>query len=156
MAADYTPQNRFDWPPEIDIFEAPVNGVEDTEFMLHQATVVRGGKQTSTGKRLITFNAPDYDTKWGNYYDEETLRGVWLETGLEWKEKGICFFVDGYKTVCEEYRWVTDSGSPSGPATVMLNLAIGGNWAGRYGIDSARFPTQLEIDYIRIYSKPAN
>jgi len=153
MAADYTPANRLDWPPEIDVFEAPVNGVEDTEFMLHQSTVVRGGKQTATGKRSITFSAPEYETTWGNYFDSETLRGVWVETGLEWNNAGVCYYIDGYRTVCEDYKWITDSGAESGPATLMLNLAMGGSWAGRYGVDDARLPTQVEVDYIRIYKK---
>ena len=30
---------------------------------------------------------------------------------------------------------------------------IGGNWAGRYGVDNAAFPQALEIDYVRVYHK---
>ena len=33
----------------------------------------------------------------------------------------------------------------------IINLAIGGNWGGVQGIDSAIFPTTLEVDYLRLY-----
>jgi hypothetical protein len=35
----------------------------------------------------------------------------------------------------------------------LLNLAIGGNGAGRHGIDIAKFPTAPDVDDVRIYSK---
>jgi hypothetical protein len=38
------------------------------------------------------------------------------------------------------------------PAHVLLNLAIGGGWAGRYGIDDTKFPTSFDIDHVRICS----
>jgi hypothetical protein len=34
-----------------------------------------------------------------------------------------------------------------------LNLAIGGQWAGRYGIDDSAFPQALAIDWVRVYQK---
>jgi hypothetical protein len=34
---------------------------------------------------------------------------------------------------------------------LILNLAVGGAWAGRAGIDDAGFPARLEIDYVRVY-----
>ena len=34
---------------------------------------------------------------------------------------------------------------------IMLNLAIGGNWGGREGIDNDAFPTTMEVDYVRVY-----
>lgn len=36
---------------------------------------------------------------------------------------------------------------------MLLNLAIGGQWAGRHGIDDAAFPQGLEVDYVRVYQK---
>jgi hypothetical protein len=35
----------------------------------------------------------------------------------------------------------------------VLNLAIGGKWAGRYGIDDAAFPQEFLIDWVRVYQK---
>ena len=38
---------------------------------------------------------------------------------------------------------------PAGP--VMLNLAVGGVWAGADGIDLKGFPTSFDIDHVRVY-----
>lgn len=43
--------------------------------------------------------------------------------------------------------------SDAGYAHVLLNLAMGGQWAGRYGIDDSAFPQALEIDYVRVYQR---
>jgi len=37
------------------------------------------------------------------------------------------------------------------PHHLIMNLAIGGNWAGREGIDARAFPARMEIDYVRAY-----
>lgn len=36
---------------------------------------------------------------------------------------------------------------------IILNLAIGGNWGGKKGIDDSLFPHNFEIDYVRVYIK---
>ncbi|MCY1020974.1 hypothetical protein [Pyxidicoccus sp. MSG2] len=37
---------------------------------------------------------------------------------------------------------------------LALNLAFGGQWAGRYGIDDSKLPRGLEVDSVRVYRKP--
>lgn len=37
------------------------------------------------------------------------------------------------------------------PFHILLNLAIGGNWGGKQGIDNSVFPQRLEVDYVRVY-----
>ncbi|WP_425421681.1 hypothetical protein [Phaeodactylibacter xiamenensis] len=41
-------------------------------------------------------------------------------------------------------RWPFDR-----PQALNLNLAIGGNWGGRQGIDTTIFPQRYYIDYVR-------
>ena len=36
---------------------------------------------------------------------------------------------------------------------LILNIAVGGNWGGKEGIDDSIFPQQLLIDYVRVYQK---
>jgi hypothetical protein len=36
---------------------------------------------------------------------------------------------------------------------LLLNLAIGGNWGGKEGIDDSLFPHKFLIDYVRIYKQ---
>lgn len=34
---------------------------------------------------------------------------------------------------------------------MILNIAVGGNWGGAQGIDDTAFPTQMLVDYVRVY-----
>ena len=143
----------INWPPELDIFEAALNERDDTATMLRQGSQVRDGKQTSSGNQEITYAAAEFDRTWNNYHSSTSLRGIWIEVGLEWTVDSACYFINGYKTMCENYRWVRDDGGATGAASVLLNLAIGGSWAGRYGIDDSKLPTAVAVDYVRVYSK---
>lgn len=72
--------------------------------------------------------------------------------GVNWSPEKIDFLLDGkiYFSFANEHKtaaeWPFDQ-----PFYVILNLAIGGNWGGKKGIDDTIFPAQLEIDYVRIY-----
>jgi beta-glucanase (GH16 family) len=153
LSGDRKNNGAVDWPPEIDIFEGALNGKDDRAEMLRQGSQTRGGQQTSSGGQVITFAALDFDRRFDNYIAARSLRGLWIEVGLEWTAQGVCYFVDGYKTMCESYRWVSNAGAATANAAVLLNLAIGGSWAGRYGIEDAKFPTSLDVDYVRVYRK---
>ncbi|XQF90031.1 glycoside hydrolase family 16 protein [Pseudoalteromonas espejiana] len=37
------------------------------------------------------------------------------------------------------------------PMYLIINLAIGGSWGGKHGIDDSIFPQQFLIDYVRVY-----
>lgn len=141
------------WPPEIDIFEGALNEQEDTEFMLRVGAQIRSKGQTSSGEREITYSAPNLNLRWKTYKAPYSLRDRWIEVGAEWTHKGVCYFIDGLKVMCENYRWAYNDGAPAAPAHILLNLAIGGSWAGRHGIADEKFPTELRIDYVRVYAK---
>jgi beta-glucanase (GH16 family) len=74
---------------------------------------------------------------------------------VEWDAEKIDFFVDGRK-------YFTYHNEGTGPDAwpydkdqyLILNLAIGGDWGGRKGIDDGIFPQRYEIDYVRVYQKP--
>ena len=34
---------------------------------------------------------------------------------------------------------------------ILLNVAVGGNWGGRKGVDESIWPQRLEIDYVRVF-----
>jgi beta-glucanase (GH16 family) len=40
------------------------------------------------------------------------------------------------------------------PFYLILNLAMGGNWAGSKGIDVASLPQKFEVDYVRVWEMP--
>jgi len=37
------------------------------------------------------------------------------------------------------------------PFHLLLNVAIGGFWGGKFGIDDSIFPQRMEIDYVRVF-----
>lgn len=147
------PDGNVQWPPEIDIFEAPINGsAAENNMTLWQHAQVQGA-QTDSGGTEWTFTMPGFDTTYGYWNAGTNLRERWIEIGAEWTADQVCYFVDGVKTACENYRWVTNDGSSANPTTVVMFLAIGGPWAGRNGIDDAAFPVALEVDHIRVYQR---
>lgn len=52
-------------------------------------------------------------------------------------------FRNDHKTTAE---WPFDQ-----PFYLKLNLAIGGGWGGRKGIDDTKFPHEMVVDYVRVY-----
>ena len=34
---------------------------------------------------------------------------------------------------------------------MILNVAVGGNWGGAQGVNDAIFPTEMVVDYVRVY-----
>lgn len=148
LNSDRDAQGKLAWPPEIDIFEAPVNDREDRVEMLKVGAATRGRP------RNMYFMHADFSAKWRTYHAQRSLRDRWVESGLEWTNEGVCYFLDGIKLMCEEYRWVHVDGRQAPAAHILLNLAIGGEWAGRHGIDDARFPARFSIDHLRVYERP--
>lgn len=71
---------------------------------------------------------------------------------LEWDEDGIRIFIDE-----EQYFEFTNEkrGSREWPFDkrfhLLLNMAVGGNWGGKMGVDESVFPQSMEVDYVRVY-----
>lgn len=71
---------------------------------------------------------------------------------IDWSAEEISWKVDGelfhsyQRTDNDQENWPYNK-----PFHVIINMAIGGNWAGIHGIDSSTFPHKLEIDYVRVY-----
>lgn len=82
-----------------------------------------------------------------NLYNEFHLYAV------EWREDRIDFFVDDNK-----YHTFSNTGLDSSddwpfdhPFYLILNIAIGGSWGGKFGVANDVFPNRMEIDYVRVY-----
>ncbi len=71
---------------------------------------------------------------------------------IDWSADKIIFLLDGK----EYHRFVNNkSGSEAWPFDkqfhLLLNVAVGGNWGGKFGVDDAIFSQRMEIDYVRVY-----
>jgi len=73
---------------------------------------------------------------------------------MEWTPEKIEFLVDGkvYNSIQNEHK-TTDEWPFDQAFHLKLNVAIGGGWGGRKGIDDAIFPQQMIVDYVRVYQK---
>ncbi len=72
--------------------------------------------------------------------------------GMEWTPSFIRFYVDG-QTVFQHdnpgtgwQAWPFDK-----PFYLILNIACGGDWGGREGIDNESLPWRMEVDWVRVY-----
>ncbi|MEQ1555060.1 MAG: glycoside hydrolase family 16 protein [Ferruginibacter sp.] len=87
-------------------------------------------------------------------------KGIFIKTpysafhnySIEWTPQKIDFMVDNvvYNHIVNEHltvkEWPFDA-----PQFLILNVAIGGNWGGKYGVDENIFPAIMEVDYVRVY-----
>lgn len=70
---------------------------------------------------------------------------------LEWEPGILRWYVDDvlYQTIYAEdvYNWPFDAGNQM---HFLLNVAVGGNWPGNPDATTV-FPSQMEVDYVRVY-----
>lgn len=72
---------------------------------------------------------------------------------LDWRPDSITIGVDGRGIL----RALNDRPGGKGawpfftPFRMILNLAIGGDWAGAKGIDDAAMPQRMHVDYVRVW-----
>jgi beta-glucanase (GH16 family) len=71
---------------------------------------------------------------------------------IEWDEEKIDFFVDEerYFSFANEGKgfeaWPFDQ-----QFHLLLNIAVGGNWGGKHGVDEDIWPQRMEVEYVRVY-----
>ncbi|AIZ64380.1 hypothetical protein PK28_13060 [Hymenobacter sp. DG25B] len=76
---------------------------------------------------------------------------------LEWTPETITAFVDDklYFTSTNEHTgweaWPWDH-----PFHLLLNVAVGGDWGGKMGVDETAFPQRMLVDYVRFYKLKSN
>lgn len=72
---------------------------------------------------------------------------------IEWSEDKIDWFVDD-----QLYHTFDNTGKNSDdwpfdqPFHLILNLAVGGSWGGKMGVDDSIWPQSMEVDYVRVYT----
>lgn len=131
--------DHISWPEcgEIDIMEhvgydpGKLHGTVHTKAFNH----VIG---TQVGKAI---DIPNYYTDFHVY-------------SIDWTKEKIDFLLDGKVYHSFQNKHLTTSEWPfDDPFYIILNLAIGGNWGGKMGIDENIFPATMLVDYVRVYQK---
>jgi len=74
---------------------------------------------------------------------------------LQWTKDLITFLVDDvpYHSYARPSDATPETWPFDQPEYLVLNVAVGGGWAGQKGIDDARFPDGMLVDYVRVYQK---
>lgn len=131
---------RIGWPAcgEIDIMEV----VGHEPHRLHQTLHGPGYSAANGITKAITLPG------------DVSLSDDYHVYAVEWSPGRIAWFLDGrLNHVCtpadlpKGAKWVFDDS----PFFILLNLAVGGRWPG-YPDETTRFPQEMRIDYVRVYS----
>jgi beta-glucanase (GH16 family) len=75
---------------------------------------------------------------------------------LDWRPDSITIGVDGHGILRVPNNVPRGKGAWPffTPYKMILNLAIGGNWAGAKGIDDASMPQHMKVDFVRVWQAP--
>lgn len=126
------------WPSsgEIDLME---NVGYDPNQIFFTTHTERYNHETGEGRGGST----DLVAPYNNFYTY----------ALEWYADSLRFYVDDVlyysldKKPTDTYReWPFDQ-----KMHLILNNAVGGDWAGSQGIDSTIFPQKFEVDFVKVY-----
>ncbi|GAM96397.1 endo-1,3-1,4-beta-glycanase [alpha proteobacterium U9-1i] len=113
------------WPPEIDVLE----------HLGRDPTTVYVGLKTNEGNDggVQAINVPTATSAFHTY-------------GVLWTREQVTWFIDGF-----EVRRRATPGDMHQPMYMLVNLAIGGAWAGSPNRRTP-FPVIMEVDYVRAYA----
>ncbi|MDQ8181863.1 family 16 glycosylhydrolase [Pelagicoccus sp. SDUM812005] len=129
------------WPHcgEIDIME----------FVGYDPDTVHGTVHTTSYNHI-------QNTARGGSIDYDDLTQAMHTYAVEWEPEEIRFYVDDvlYYTFTNDGQGNDATWPFHRPQHLKLNLAIGGDWGGAFGVDPSLYPTQFLIDYVRVYQRP--
>ena len=73
--------------------------------------------------------------------------------GINWTKDTMEFFIDDtvYHSVVRDPKDTFKEWPFDQRFHLILNIAVGGNWGGKEGIDDSIWPQRMTIDYVRVY-----
>jgi beta-glucanase (GH16 family) len=136
------PQDQV-WPPEIDILEIVNNGRDTTKSSFH---FLHSGDRKGRPALVSLLD------KFGAYRPGADFAEGFHHFAVLWEPGRVRHYVDDRLVVDRPFDWTHKGGTGAGPAHVLVNLAVGGQWPGP-PLRAEDFPARLEIDYIRVWQK---
>ena len=80
---------------------------------------------------------------------------AWHTYGMIWTKGQVQYYVDSPNNIYETFTPTNPGGGTwpfdQGPQFILLNLAVGGSWPGNPNSTTV-FPSQMVVDYVRIYA----
>ena len=128
------------WPDdgEIDIMEHVGSNPHEIVATLHTGLFNHAIKTQRSAQKMLPTSCSDFH-----------------RFQLDWQPDAITIGVDDHAIM----RVKNDQPGGKGawpfnvPFRLILNLAVGGDWAGSKGIDDAAMPQRLEVDYVRVWGR---
>ena len=125
------------WPDdgEIDIMEH----VGYNPGVVHATVHTKSFNHIIGNQKTNTILVPDFETKFHVY-------------SVFWNKDSVNILLDN-----ESYYSFKNQGTGKdawpfdAPMHLILNIAFGGNWGGKEGINDLLLPAKMEIDYVRVY-----
>ncbi|WP_081671026.1 family 16 glycosylhydrolase [Sporocytophaga myxococcoides] len=126
------------WPSsgEIDLMESVGYDPDKVFFTTHTETY---NHKTVGGRGSSTELVAPYD----NFY---TYALEWYADSLRFYVNDVLYYSLDRKPTDTYKEWPFDQ-----KMHLILNNAVGGDWAGSQGIDSTIFPQKFEVDFVRVY-----
>ena len=148
------PNSRGCWPAIwlLPTLERPLNWPLDGEIDIMEnvgyfPNYVYGTIHTSTYNHLKGTQLSDSVFITNPHDSFHTYKLVWTDSTLEWLVDDIRFHFLEKSSSDGVEEWPFNE-----PFHLIINLAVGGNWGGKEGIDTLSFPQNFEIDYVKIKS----
>ena len=134
-----TTRERMRWPDdgEIDVMEH----VGYDQGTVHGSVHTKAYHHSIGTQKTATVQVPDASETFHVY-------------AVDWQPDRIGLLVDGR----EYFHFDREEGGRTvwpfdGPFHLLLNIAVGGGWGGKEGIDESTLPYRMEVDYVRVYQR---
>jgi len=132
--------NKYDgWPNsgEIDIME----------HVGYEKDTIYGTVHTTAYNHMI-------GTQVGKATYQPTAESTFKTYSIEWDENKITWSIDGQQYHSFVNRNISEKEWPFDERFhLILNIAVGGNWGGKLGVDTDIWPQSMIVDWVRIYQQ---
>ncbi|MBR0693649.1 family 16 glycosylhydrolase [Bradyrhizobium lablabi] len=144
---------RIDPNPEMDMLEFVYNGQNETANMIHC---------NCSGNKALLWHDASYNVQFGylkpnpTFYDADYFVNRVVDICFLWSEDStMTLYHDGNPTAKWYFPWFYQGGVAV-PATVMINLAIGGSWpTNGFTTPVPTAPVTVNFNFLKTYSKIA-
>lgn len=148
------PFGRGVWPAiwllgeDVDDVGWPLCGeIDIMEHVGYDPNIIHANVHTQAYNHVL-------ETNKGNCIMNHTLDKEFHVYSIDWSVDKIDFFFDGkkYFTFQNDYRGNIESWPFNKPHYLIINLAIGGFWGGKKGVDNTIFPQIFSVNSINYFS----
>lgn len=102
-----------------------------------------------------------HSDKYNHLKNTQKMKSIFIEDPydsfhvytVDWSPERMDFYVDDvlYNSIIKEENSTIEEWPFDSEFYLLLNVAVGGNWGGKYGVDDSIFPATMEVDYVRLY-----